>query len=490
MRIAVGGFHHETNTFAPTKASFEMFRRADGWPGLCRGEAVLADTAGINLPIAGFVEAARASGRSFAPLVWANASPSAQVEEEAFERIAGMMVDDLRGAGPVDAVYLDLHGAMVAEHLEDGEGELLRRTRDIIGPDIPLVASLDLHANISPSMADRADALVVFRTYPHVDMAETGARTARLLERIFAEGRPAKGFRQIPFLIPLTAQCTLVEPAESLYAGLDERERGAIASVSLAGGFPLADTPDCGPAALAYASDERSAAEAADALADAVLDARGRFDGSFLSPEEAVARADRAGRPGRPVVIADSCDNPGGGGGGDTTGLLRALAAQQPEGALLGLLIDPEAAEAAHEAGAGARLALALGGRSGIPGDGPFETEAVVRRLGNGAFTCTGPFYGGNRMQLGPMALLELPGGLQVAIASRKVQAADREMFRHLGVEPADCRILALKSSVHFRADFGPIAGEVLIAAAPGPVAADPGVLAFSRLRPGVAQRL
>ena len=327
MRIAVGGFHHETNTFAPTKASFEMFRRADGWPGLCRGEAVLADTAGINLPIAGFVEAARASGRSFAPLVWANASPSAQVEEEAFERIAGMMVDDLRGAGPVDAVYLDLHGAMVAEHLEDGEGELLRRTRDIIGPDIPLVASLDLHANISPSMADRADALVVFRTYPHVDMSETGARTARLLERIFAEGRPAKGFRQIPFLIPLTAQCTLVEPAESLYAGLDERERGAIASVSLAGGFPLADTPDCGPAALAYASDERSAAEAADALADAVLDARGRFDGSFLSPEEAVARADRAGRPGRPVVIADSCDNPGGGGDGDTTGLLRALAA-------------------------------------------------------------------------------------------------------------------------------------------------------------------
>ena len=227
MRIAVGGFHHETNTFAPTKASFEMFRRADGWPGLCRGEAVLADTAGINLPIAGFLEAARASGRDFAPLAWANASPSAEVERDAYERIAGMMVDDLRAAGPVDAVYLDLHGAMVAEHLEDGEGELLRRVRAVIGPDIPLVASLDLHANISPPMADRADALVVFRTYPHVDMAETGARTARLLERILAEGRPAKAFRQVPFLIPLTAQCTLVEPAASLYAGLEERERGA-----------------------------------------------------------------------------------------------------------------------------------------------------------------------------------------------------------------------------------------------------------------------
>ncbi len=489
MRIAVGGFHHETNTFAPTKASFEMFRRADGWPGLCRGGAVLADTAGINLPIAGFLEAARASGRDFAPLVWANASPSAEVEEEAFERIAGMMVDDLRDAGPVDAVYLDLHGAMVAEHLEDGEGELLRRVRAVIGPDVPLVASLDLHANVSPLMADRADALVVFRTYPHVDMGETGARTARLLERILAEGRPAKGFRQVPFLIPLTAQCTLVEPAAGLYAGLAERERGAVRSMSLAGGFPLADTPDCGPAALAYAGDERSAAAAAEALAEAVLAARGRFDAAFLSPEEAVARADRAGRPGRPVVIADSCDNPGGGGDGDTTGLLRALAAARPEGAVLGLLIDGQAAAAAHEAGEGGRLALALGGRSGVPGDAPFETDAVVRKLGDGSFTCTGPFYGGNRMQLGPMALLELPGGVQVAVASRKVQAADREMFRHLGVEPADCRILALKSSVHFRADFGPIAGEVLIAAAPGPVAADPGALAFTRLRPGVAQR-
>lgn len=489
MRIAVGGFHHETNTFAPTKASFEMFRRADGWPGLCRGEAVLADTASINLPIAGFLEAARASGRDFAPLAWANASPSAQVEEEAYERIAGMIVDGLRDAGPVDAVYLDLHGAMVAEHLEDGEGELLRRVRAVIGPDIPLVASLDLHANVSPLMADKADALVVFRTYPHVDMAETGARTARLLERILAEGRPAKGFRQVPFLIPLTAQCTLVEPAAGLYAGLAGRERGAVRSVSLAGGFPLADTPDCGPAALAYAGDERSAADAAEALAEAVLAARGRFAADFLSPEDAVAHADRAGRTGRPVVIADSCDNPGGGGDGDTTGLLRALAAARPEGAVLGLLIDPEAATAAHEAGEGGRLARALGGRSGIPGDAPFETDATVRRLGDGSFTCTGPFYGGNRMQLGPMALLELAGGVRVAVASRKVQAADREMFRHLGVEPSDCRILALKSSVHFRADFGPIAGEVLIAAAPGPVAADPGALAFSRLRPGVARR-
>ena len=451
---------------------------------------MLADTAGINLPIAGFVEAARASGRSFAPLVWANASPSAEVEEEAFERIAGMMVDDLRGAGPVDAVYLDLHGAMVAEHLEDGEGELLRRTRDIIGPDIPLVASLDLHANISPLMADRADALVVFRTYPHVDMAKTGARTARLLERIFAEGRPAKRSGRFPSSFPSrrnahssNRQRAFMRASRSGSGARSRRCRSRAASRSptrrIAG-------PPHSPMRATNAAPQRpqtrwptrcSARGGASTAASCRPKRRSRVQTAPGGP---------AGRSSSRTVATIRAA----GADGDTTGLLRALAAARPQGAVLGLLIDPEAAEAAHGAGVGARLPLALGGHSGIPGDGPFETEAVVRRLGSGAFTCTGPFYGGSRMQLGPMALLELPGGVQVAIASRKVQAADREMFRHLGVEPADCRILALKSSVHFRADFGPIAGEVLIAAAPGPVAADPGVLTFSRLRPGVAQRL
>ena len=488
MRIAIGGFHHETNSFAPTRASFAMFERADSWPALCRGEALLPSVAGVNLPIAGFAAAARRAGHEFAPLVWANASPSAEVEQDAYERIAGMTVEALERAGAVDAVYLDLHGAMVAEHLEDGEGELLRRVRAVVGPDIPVVASLDLHANVSPLMASMADALVVFRTYPHVDMAETGARAAGLLERV-AEGA-ALALRQIPFLIPLTSQCTLSEPARSLYAGLAARERGPVLSVSLAAGFPLADTPDCGPAALALARDRESAEAAAAALAAAVEAARAEFAGRLWTPEEAVAEADRAARPGRPAVIADSCDNPGGGGNGDTTGLLRALAAASPEGAVLGLLIDPEAAAAAHAAGEGASLALALGGRSGVAGDAPFETRAEVLRLGDGAFACAGPVYGGADMRLGPMALLGLPGGVRVAVASRKVQAADRAMFRHLGVEPADCRILALKSSVHFRADFGPpLASRVLVAVAPGPVAADPGELAFRRLRPGVALR-
>ena len=487
MRIAIGGFHHETNTFAPTKASYEMFERADGWPGLCRGGAIAAATAGANLPIAGFIGTAGSMGHDFAPLVWANASPSAHVREDAYERIAGMMIEDLRNAGPVDAVYLDLHGAMVTEHLDDGEGELLRRVRAVVGDGTPLVASLDLHANVTPQMVGLSDALVVFRTYPHVDMAGTGARTARLLDRIARTGRPAKAFRQIPFLIPLTWQCTLIEPARSLYDGLGAREEGPVASVSIAGGFPLADIPDCGPSVLAYADGGVSAERAAESLARAVNEARPGFAGRIWTAGEAVDHALSSTGPG-PVVIADTCDNPGGGGDGDTTGLLRALVSRGAEGAVLGLLIDPEAAAAAHAAGTGARLSLELGGRSGIADDAPLGIDAVVRRLGDGRFTCTGPFYGGNAMELGGMALLEINGGVLVAVASRKVQAADQAMFRHLGVEPSEVGILVLKSSVHFRADFGPVAREVLVAAAPGPVAADPGDLTFRKLRPGVAQ--
>jgi microcystin degradation protein MlrC len=191
-RIAIGGFQHETNTFAPSKASFEDFTRGGAWPGLCRGPALFEAVAGINLPVAGFIERAREGGHELLPLSWAQATPSAEVREDAYERIAGQILEDLAGLRHLDAVYLDLHGAMVAEHLEDGEGELLARVRRLIGPDLPLVASLDLHANITPAMVELSDALVVFRTYPHIDMAATGARSAELIGFSPPAARPAR----------------------------------------------------------------------------------------------------------------------------------------------------------------------------------------------------------------------------------------------------------------------------------------------------------
>ena len=490
FRVAVGGFQHETNTFAPEKAAFEDFERPGAWPGLTRGAGLAEAVSGINIPVAGFLAKAGELGFDHVPLLWAQATPSAQVTEDAYERIAGMLLEDLAAAlaaGGLDAVYLDLHGAMVTEHLEDGEGELLRRVRDLVGPELPVVASLDLHANVTPEMVALSDALVSYRTYPHVDMAATGARTARHLHALLT-GIPArhKAFRQIPFLMQLTAGCTLEEPAKGLYRRLGELEGGSVASLSFNCGFAPADIWHCGPSVLAYGADPEAVERAATELEGYALEREGEFVAAIREPAEAVRHAMAvAGREGRPVVLADTQDNPGGGAQGDTTGLLRALIDEGAEDAVLGLLYDPAAAAAAHEVGEGSTLRLALGGRSGWPGDGPLEADFTVERLGDGRFEGTGPFYKGARMQLGPMALLRL-GGVRVAVASRKLQAADQAIFRHLGVEPAEQKVLGLKSSVHFRADFQPIAAAVLVVAAPGPNPIDHRQVTYRRLRPGL----
>ncbi|MDE1172109.1 MAG: M81 family metallopeptidase [Parvibaculaceae bacterium] len=481
MRIAVGGFQHETNTFAPVKAALADFEAPDAWPGLVQGGEVPEAVKGINVPVAGFIEEARGRGHEIAPLVWCSATPSAHVTRDAFETVSAMMLDRLRAAGNVDAVYLDLHGAMVCEHLDDGEGELLARVRAVVGKDIPVVASLDFHANVTGRMVREASLLVPYRTYPHIDMAETGARSMDLLARL--DGEPARALRPLPYLIPLHWQSTLSEPMAGLVAAAGDlaKEHGLLC-VSFVGGFAMADFPGSGPAVLAYGYDEKSVERAADALFRQALAAEAKFAGTLYAPHEAVRAAMAMEGP---VVIADTQDNPGAGGTSDTVGMLRALIEAGAEGAVLANLCDPEVAGLAHQAGEGAEIEADLGARMGAADEKPVHARFTVERLGDGRFLATGPFYAGSRMQLGPMALLRHEG-VRVIVTSRKQQAADQAMFRHLGVEPREQKILVLKSSVHFRADFGPLAREILIAEAPGANTANPLLLPYRHLRPGI----
>jgi microcystin degradation protein MlrC len=491
-RIAVGGFQHETNTFAPSKADYPAFEAGGGWPGVQYGDALFAAVEGANIPAAGAIQALRAQNHALVGTAWAAASPSAHVTRDAYERIAGELVERLRAAGRVDGVYLDLHGAMVSEEFEDGEGELLRRVREVVGPRVPIAASLDLHANVTRAMLETADALVAYRTYPHVDMADTGARAAHLLERMLKSGeRLARADHSLDFLTGLPSQCSFIEPCKGIYAELGELENRDDVTLSFTPGFPMADFEECGMAVFGYGSERRSVERCVGRLREMVAGAEREFALELHTPRDAVRRARAQGAPGAPVVLADTQDNPGAGGNGDTTGLLRALIEQRAEDAVLGLLIDADAAARARDAGQGATLAFALGGRSNIPGDAPLEGEFTIERLGDGRFTCTGPMFKGFRMTLGNMALLRSRAapGVRVVLASRKVQAADQEMFRHLGVEPRTQRVLGLKSSVHFRADFEPIAREVLVVKAPGPALADPTEFHWTRLRKGVRLR-
>src|SRR6185437_15761789 len=290
-------------------------------------------------------------------------------------RIAKVMVDGIASAGPIDAVYLDLHGAMVAEHFDDGEGEILSRVRKVIGKDVPLVVSLDLHANVTPEMVDHADALIAYRTYPHVDMADTGRACARHLALLLkSKQRFAKAFRQLPFLIAISWQCTNDQPTKGIYEKLAALHSDAVPTLSFAPGFPAADFGDCGPSVFAYGRTQADADAAADEMTKLIVSHESDFDGRIFTPDEGVRYAmELATRARKPIVIADTQDNPGAGGDSDTTGMLRALVRNNAARAAIGVIYDPISARAAHAAGVGATVTLALGGKSGIPGDAPYN---------------------------------------------------------------------------------------------------------------------
>ena len=488
LRIAVGGFMHESHSFAPRPTRYQDFVLPGGFPRLTVGQGLFAAVAGTSVPIAGAVLVAQEAGADLVPLAWCFANPAGPVQDEAFERISALIIAELSralDAGPLDGIYLDLHGAAVADSFPDMEGELLRRVRAVVG-DLPLTISLDPHCNLTAAMVDRCDAVVPFRTYPHVDMPAAGALAMRLLLQRIERGTPwARAFRQVDFWIALPMQCTMMAPMLDV---MDERARLAadVVELGFCFGFPYADFWDCGVAMAAYA-DTQAEADAAVGGLKAFIDAReANFQCAITDAAESVAEAIRiAAGARRPVVIADTQDNPGGGGHGDTTGLLAELIAQRAEGAVLALINDAEAASAFHAAGQGATVHVALGGKS----DGvPLNVAAEVLLLTNGEFVNTGPMGKGNPADLGPCALIRV-GGVRVIVVSRKTQAYDQALFRHVGIEPADCRILVLKSSVHFRADFQPIAEAVLVAAAPGPVVADPAILPFQHVRPSVRRR-
>ena len=508
-RIAVGGFQHETNTFAPQRATWADFERADAWPGFVRGAELIDAVEGFNIPIAGAVKTLQELRHELVPLCWCSAPPSSYVEREAYEKVAAALLDDLTAGAPLDGVYLDLHGAMVAEHHEDGEGELLRRIRALVGDKMPIVTSLDYHTNLTPEMVQHASAMIGYRTYPHIDMADTGSRAAQLLDRLLKDRRPLyKAYRQIDFLIPLVWQCTLAEPAKGIFALIEEIEQSSrrggsqggspggshnqgIVSITHTPGFPPADIAQCGPALVVYGLDRDAAEAAADRIAAAIRDREAGFAGKLYTPDEAVIEALRiAERATKPVLLADIQDNPGAGGTSDTVGLLRALIVHRATGAVIGMIVDPEAAEAATAAGEGARLEGGIGAKVGYAGETPVEADWRIVRLGTGRFTGTGPMYGGAKFQIGPMALLtDEASGVSAVLAAKRIQAVDQEMFRHVGVEPAEVPILALKSTVHFRAHFQPIAETILCVQSPGAHVSDPTELPYRHLRPGIRLR-
>lgn len=479
-RVLIAGFLHETNTFAPTPARWENFQNGEGFPQMHLGDDVL-QLASVNIPLGGFVLAADPDWELL-PVIWCAASPSGPVESSAFERITQMIESACAEETP-DAVYLDLHGAMVSEDYPDGDGEILRRVREVVGPETPIVVSLDLHANVSDLMLETADAMVAYRTYPHVDMADTGRSAARLLGRILAGEQMTMSVQRIGFLIPTISGSTLEGPARTAYEQLESADDDAVLSIAMA--FPAADVEECQPCVFGYGTDQDQLAKTVEGITATIHDLEPEFRLNALPVDKALDEAVQAVADGQtPVVIADTQDNPGAGGDATTTGLLRELVQRDMASSALAAMWSPEIVRAAVTAGPGESVTVTFPG-SAADGDGPFSETFQVEEITDGRVHFDGPMMHGNELSVGPSVLLRC-GNVRVIVNSHKAQIMDRNQFRAAGVTPEEQHILVVKSSVHFRADYTGIAGRIIVALAPGPFPADPTMLPWRNLRPGL----
>ena len=478
-KIAVAGFQHETNTFAPQPTTFEIFEERGAWPELTRGESLIKRFLGLNLPISGFISACN---HKVEPILWAAAEPGGFVENDAFELITNEIVDGIINSRP-DAVYLDLHGAMVTRKYDDGEAEILRRIREAAGYDLPLAVSLDLHGNLSKSFFDLADLVTIYRTYPHVDLAETGARAADLLS--MALKKPLKkAWRRTNFLIPVTAQGTDYQPSKNIYNYIDKISQNEVASIDLAMGFPPADIPELGPVIVAYDQSQKVANDSVEKVFKKLLEAEPIYNDRLVSAEDAVADAVKS--INGPVVIADVQDNPGAGGTGDTTGLISALIKAKASDAILSMLYDPDTAEAAHKAGVGSEIDVSLGGKYTTYSK-PIKCKVLIEAISDGRFLFTGPMFGGSDADLGPVALLKIfDTSIRVVVGSKRAQNADQEMFRVVGLEPCQHKIICVKSAMHFVADYKRVSKNIIFATSPGANPCNLTEIPYERLLPGI----
>ena len=485
MRIAIGGLSHETNTFCVAPTEVGEFKDRE-WT---HGEALVARHRGVRDYLGGMLAAAEERGVEVTPTFATRATPSGTIRRAAYEEMRAELLAGLEEAvrSGVNAICLALHGAGVAEDVDDIEGDILARVRGLAGPALPIVVTLDLHANVTEEMARHATALLGVNEYPHVDSYERGAEAVGLAaDTVQGRVRPRTALVRIPMLVPTTA--TSQSPVREINARCRDWEgRAGVLDCTFFHGFAHTDAPVVAAAVVAVADGRPEAA--GEAAADVARYAWGRREAFLKSapePAEAIRRA--LASEGWPVVINETSDNPGGGAPGDGTHLLRALLEARTAEACFGFIWDPETAAQAHAAGAGAVIRVRLGGKTDAMHGAPVETDAYVKGLTDGRFIQQSPMGRGARVDLGRMARLVIPapagasGGVDVLVSSVRSQTLDPEVFLLHGIDVTRYRIVALKSSQHFRAGFEPIAARIITADSPGLTTLDLTTFPYRRL--------
>ncbi len=465
MRIAIGEFAHETNTFLPGTTGVDAFRRSH-WVA---GEALLATHRGVRDDLGGMIAAGERLGIEIVPTFATSTEPSATIARAAYVAIRDELFAALEAAGEIDAICLALHGAGSAEGIDDLEGRLLEELRARFGAGIPVVVTLDLHGHTTRAMVEQSTALLYCHEYPHTDMFERGEEAVALAAAVVrGESRPVMHLEELPIILPPST--TMAGPAQAVNQRCFAWEaRAGMIDCAFVHGFPHTDV-DCARATVLATSngDANLAREAARDVAGMVWGVREAFQQDLPGPAEVVAEAVRLVEAGtRPVVIAEISDNPGGGAPGDGTHLLRAMLAANLAGSCFGFVFDPQTAAQAHGAGVGQTIRVRLGGKTDELHGAAIETDAYVKCLTDGRFRYTTPMGAGRLAELGPMARLTI-GNVEVLVSSVRTQTLDDEVFRLHGIDVRRASVVGVKSQNHFRAGFAPLASAIVRTDPPG----------------------
>jgi microcystin degradation protein MlrC len=461
FRVLTAEFAHETNTFSRVATGKKAFK--DRFVRL--GEEAIAARREANTELAGFLDAGRAHGWQIEHVLSAAAGPSGKVKRAAFEWLCDPIVAAVE-RGRFDGILLALHGAMVLDFCEDGDGEILRRVRASCGNETPIAITLDPHANVSQQMCSLADIMVSFRTYPHIDMRETGHRAGEILHRTMAgEITPYTIRVSRPMLEETNGGRTDTGPMIARLAAAREYEEQAdVFAVSINAGFASTDVADVGPTVLVTGQGNLDPHIAfAETMADDIWDRRHEVLNDYLTVEAAAAVAAGFDPRHGPLVIADYADNPGAGAYGDSTALLGALLAAGVRNTCFGPMVDGEAAQALHNAKVGEHIRIVLGGKTDAAfGGGPLTLEGELVSISDGDYVGDGPILSGLSRSYGPSAVLRIDG-IDILVVTIAKQMLDLQQFKSFGIEPESKHVVALKSMQHFRAAFEPIAGQVIV---------------------------
>ncbi|MGH6944149.1 MAG: M81 family metallopeptidase [Geminicoccaceae bacterium] len=484
MRFVLAEMMHETNTFSPIPTPLEAFAMGTGRAGPLFGtEAALERFEGTNTTLGGLIEVARKAGAEIAVPIAGGAPPSGRVADAAFETFAEAISGAV--AHGCDAVLLALHGAMATESHDDGEGELLRRIR-AVASNVPIGVALDFHTNMSRTMVEDATVITGYRTYPHIDMADTALRAGRVLVRALkGEARPVMRMGKLPMLTHTLKQGHDVPPLKDIMDRAVRAEAsGEVLACSVFGGFPMADIPHVGFTAIVVSDGDP---EKADALVGELLDmAWGRRAGFVYRTEpiaDSIAAATRFGAG--PIVLVDHGDNVFSGGTQDVMATVAEALRQGLESIAIGPIWDPASVQRMIEAGVGSEITLELGGRTNMPALGlrgePLRVGGRVRKITEGRYRVTCPMMTGVELDHGACAVLDT-GRAEILVASKRMEPFDLGVFRHAGIEPTAKRYLLIKSRQHFRAGFAPIAKRIVMVSGPGVTSSDYGLFKWTKV--------